>query len=77
MNDYIAETQTDRAILRIGREVIVVADHTKCERTATVLPAPPTVMQILVTICRLVSCWLLSGLSAGGWTRIIPEILIM
>lgn len=49
MNDYIAETQTDRAILRIGREVIVVADHTKCERTATVLLAPPTAMQILVT----------------------------
>ena len=27
---YLPETMTDRAILKIGREVIVVADHTKC-----------------------------------------------
>jgi DeoR/GlpR family transcriptional regulator of sugar metabolism len=49
MNDYMPETMTDRAILRIGREVIVVADHTKCERTSTVLLAPPTAIQVLVT----------------------------
>ncbi len=49
MNDYIAETMTDRAILGIGREVIVVADHTKCERTSTVLLAPPSAMHVLVT----------------------------
>jgi DeoR/GlpR family transcriptional regulator of sugar metabolism len=49
MNDYIAETMTDRAILGIGREVIVVADHTKCDRVSTVLLAPPTAMHVLVT----------------------------
>ena len=34
-NDYLQETMTDRAILKIGREVIIVADHTKVNRVAT------------------------------------------
>ncbi len=34
-NDYLQETMTDRAILRIGREVVIVADHTKINRVAT------------------------------------------
>jgi DeoR/GlpR family transcriptional regulator of sugar metabolism len=48
-NDYLPETMTDRAILRIGREVIVVADHTKCGRVATAFVAPLTAMHTLVT----------------------------
>ena len=39
-NDYLPETLTDRAILNIGRENIVVADHTKFGRTSTVLLVP-------------------------------------
>jgi DeoR/GlpR family transcriptional regulator of sugar metabolism len=39
-NDYLQETLTDRAILKIGREVIIVADHTKVNRVSTVLLAP-------------------------------------
>jgi len=28
-NDYLAETMTDRAILQMGQQVLLVADHTK------------------------------------------------
>jgi DeoR/GlpR family transcriptional regulator of sugar metabolism len=48
-NDYLQETLTDRAILKSGREVIMVADHTKVNRVATVLLAPLTSVHILVT----------------------------
>lgn len=48
-NDYLPETMTDRTILRIARTVIVVADHTKCERTSAAYVAPITAMQTLVT----------------------------
>jgi DeoR/GlpR family transcriptional regulator of sugar metabolism len=48
-NDYLQETLTDRAILKIGREVIIVADHTKVNRVATALLAPLDSMQMFVT----------------------------
>ena len=48
-NDYLQETLTDRAILKIGREVIIVADHTKVHRVATALLAPLDVMDTFVT----------------------------
>lgn len=48
-NDYLQETLTDRAILKIGREVIIVADHTKVNRVATALLAPLNSMHTLVT----------------------------
>ncbi len=48
-NDYLQETLTDRAILKIGREVIVLADHTKVNRISTVLLAPLNAMQTFVT----------------------------
>lgn len=48
-NDYLQETLTDRAILKIGREVIIVADHTKVNRVATALLAPLASMQTFVT----------------------------
>jgi DeoR/GlpR family transcriptional regulator of sugar metabolism len=48
-NDYLQETLTDRAILKIGREVIVLADHTKVNRVSTVLLAPLNAIQIFVT----------------------------
>jgi DeoR/GlpR family transcriptional regulator of sugar metabolism len=40
---------TDRAILKIGREVIVVADHTKCGASATAFVAPITSVHTLIT----------------------------
>ncbi len=48
-NDYLEETLTDRAIIKIGREVIIVADHTKVNRASTVLLAPLKSMQVFVT----------------------------
>jgi DeoR family transcriptional regulator, aga operon transcriptional repressor len=48
-NDYLQETLTDRAILKSGREVIIVADHTKVNRVATVLLAPLESIHTFVT----------------------------
>jgi DeoR family transcriptional regulator, aga operon transcriptional repressor len=48
-HDYLHETLTDRAILRAGLEVIVVADHTKFGRQATVLLAPLDQIHTIVT----------------------------
>ncbi len=46
---YLPETMTDRAILKIGREVIVVADHTKCAAVSTAVVAPITSIHTLIT----------------------------
>ena len=48
-NDYLQETLTDRAILKIGREVIIVADHTKVNRVSTVLLVPLGSVHTFVT----------------------------
>lgn len=48
-NDYLPETQTDRAILKVGREVILVADHSKINRVSTTFLAPLTDIHKLVT----------------------------
>ena len=48
-NDYSQEIMTDRAVLKIGREVIIVADHTKVNRVSTALLAPLKNIHTLVT----------------------------
>ena len=48
-NDYLQETLTDRAILKIGRQVIVVVDHTKINRVATALLSPLKSVHTLIT----------------------------
>jgi DeoR family transcriptional regulator of aga operon len=48
-NDYLPETLTDRAIMKIGREVIIVADYSKVNRVATAFLAPLERMQTFVT----------------------------
>ena len=48
-NDYLQETLTDRTILKIGREVIIVADHTKINRVSTALLAPLKCIHTLIT----------------------------
>jgi DeoR/GlpR family transcriptional regulator of sugar metabolism len=48
-NDYLQETLTDRAILKSGREIVIMADHTKINRVATVLLAPLNSMHTFVT----------------------------
>jgi DeoR family transcriptional regulator of aga operon len=48
-NDYLPETLTDRAILKVGHEVILVADHSKINRVSTTFLAPLTEIHTLVT----------------------------
>ncbi len=48
-NDYLPETMTDRAILRAGSEVVVVADHTKVDAVAAAFLAPLTSIHAFVT----------------------------
>jgi DeoR/GlpR family transcriptional regulator of sugar metabolism len=48
-NDYLQETLTDRAIMKSGREVIIVADHTKVNRVSTVSLAPLNSVHTFVT----------------------------
>lgn len=48
-SDYLPETLTDRAILKIGREVILVADHSKFETVSTAFVAPVASIHHLVT----------------------------
>jgi len=48
-NDYLPETLTDRAILKIGQEIIVVADHTKFGRISTVMLVPIERIHTIIT----------------------------
>ena len=48
-HEYLPETMTDRAILKAGREIVVVADHTKFGRAATVLLAPMESIHTIIT----------------------------
>jgi DeoR/GlpR family transcriptional regulator of sugar metabolism len=48
-NDYLEETLTDRAILKNGKQVIIVADHTKCGRVSKAYLAPVESIDFLVT----------------------------
>lgn len=64
-NDYLPETRTDRAILRIGREVIVVADHSKMGRLSTAFVAPLISVQRIVTD-RLTSQEFINALEEMG-----------
>lgn len=49
MNDYLPETLTDRAILHMGGEVVIIADHTKCGRVAPAYVAPVSAIGSLLT----------------------------
>ncbi len=46
---YVPEVVTDRAILGIGKQIIVVADHTKCGRVSIAFVAPVDVINIVIT----------------------------
>ena len=48
-NDYLPETMTDRAVVKLSNKVILVADHTKVGRTAPALVAPLSAVDTLVT----------------------------
>jgi DeoR/GlpR family transcriptional regulator of sugar metabolism len=48
-NDYLPETMTDRQILAAGRQVIALADHTKCGRVSSGFLAPLSRLHTLIT----------------------------
>lgn len=48
-NDYLPETMTDRAILSIAPQVVVVADHRKFGRVSSVLVGPVTLAHTVIT----------------------------
>ncbi len=48
-NDNLLETITDRVIIRVAREVILVADHTKFGRVTAGVVAPITAVHKIVT----------------------------
>jgi DeoR/GlpR family transcriptional regulator of sugar metabolism len=48
-HEFLPETMTDRTILKSGKEIVVVADHTKFGRAATILLAPLESIHTLVT----------------------------
>lgn len=69
-NDYLPETQTDRAILKVGREVILVADHSKINRVSTTFLAPLTDVNKLVTDTQTPRAFL-SALRTQGINSIV------
>lgn len=69
-NDYLPETQTDRAILKVGREVILVADYSKINRISTTFLAPLTDVHKLVTDKRTPRAFI-SALKAQGVSSIV------
>lgn len=48
-NDHLPETMTDRAILKAGQTVVVLADHTKLGRVSTAFVAPLNAIDVVVT----------------------------
>jgi DeoR family transcriptional regulator of aga operon len=48
-HEYLPETMTDRAILKAGKEIIVLADHTKFGRAATVRLATWEAIHTVIT----------------------------
>ena len=48
-NDFPPEIMTDRAIMDITHQVIVVADHSKFGRVSSMLVAPVTAAQVIIT----------------------------
>ncbi len=48
-NAWLDESLIDRALIEMGSDVIIAADHTKCERVSTVFVAPIEKVTTLVT----------------------------
>jgi DeoR/GlpR family transcriptional regulator of sugar metabolism len=48
-NDYLPETMTDRAIVRLSNRLILVADHTKFGQVAPAFVAPLSAVHTIVT----------------------------
>lgn len=73
-NDYLPEVMTDRAILRMSPELILVADHTKFDKVASAFVAPIDQVTTLVTDAGADPSYL-SRLEALGVRLIIAKNL--
>lgn len=61
----LQETMTDRAILKIGREVIMLADHSKIGRAAAAFVAPISAVHTLITDTRTPAHFIDEAKNAG------------
>ena len=52
-NDYLPETQTDRAIVEMTKKNILLADHTKFGRVSHAFVAPLSIVDTIVTDSQL------------------------
>ena len=64
-NEFLPEVMTDRAILNQAREVILLADHTKCGKVASAVVAPLNRVNYFITD-ELTSPEFLDGVRAQG-----------
>jgi DeoR/GlpR family transcriptional regulator of sugar metabolism len=48
-SDYLPETMTDRAILGLASQIVILADHTKFGRLSPVLIGPVTAASLIIT----------------------------
>jgi DeoR/GlpR family transcriptional regulator of sugar metabolism len=48
-NDYMPEVQTDRAIINMASQIVVMADHSKFGQVYPVFVAPVTAAQVIIT----------------------------
>lgn len=48
-NDFLPETMTDRAIMAVAPQVIIVSDHTKFGRVSSVHVAPVSAVRMIIT----------------------------
>jgi DeoR/GlpR family transcriptional regulator of sugar metabolism len=71
-NDYLPETLTDRAILGMGGQVIIVADYSKFGRVSTAFLAPLSAMHTLVTDSKAPSEYT-SALAKQGIRVLVAE----
>jgi DeoR/GlpR family transcriptional regulator of sugar metabolism len=71
-NDYLPEVITDRTILNQAREVILVADHTKCGLVASAFVAPLNRVNTFITDTQT-SPEFLEGVRAQGVRVIVAN----
>ncbi len=71
-NDYLPETLTDRAILNIGAQTIILADYTKCGVVSTAYLAPLSAVDVLVTDGKTDKAFI-DALQARGIRVIVAE----
>ncbi len=74
-NDFLPETLTDRAILNIGAQIIVLADHTKCGVVSTAFLAPLSAVDVLLSNDKTDKGFLAQLQDRGIRTIVAEELL--